>query len=222
YDNSGASTGSYDVNLTFVSDTASSCAVPLTCGQPLVDHEIAAVGESKTYTFASLADETVSITSQQTSALLDACWELYNPEGISVVGACGQATKTLAEPGNYTIRVSDNGDNQTGTFNLDLAFVSDTGSSCAEGLVCGDALPREITAVGQSQTFLYQAAADEAVSISAQETGGFLSACWEVYDPAGISLGGSCAQAEKKFAAAGAYTIRISDNNDSEIGTYSL
>jgi hypothetical protein len=222
YDNSGASTGSYDLNLAFVSDTASSCAVPITCGQPLVDHEIVAVGESKTYTFASVADETVSITAQQTSALLDACWELYNPEGISVVGACGQATKTLAEPGNYTIRVSDNGDNQTGTFNLDLVFVSDTGSSCAEGLVCGDALPRELTAVGQSQTFRFEAAADEAVSISAQETGGFLSACWEVYDPAGISLGGSCAQGEKTFAAAGGYTIRIYDNNDSEIGTYGL
>ena len=107
--------------------------------------EIVSVGESKTYTFASVADETVSITAQQTSALLDACWELYDPEGISVVGACGQATKTLAVPGNYTIRVSDNGNNQTGTFNLDLVFVSDTGSSCAEGLVCGDALPREIT-----------------------------------------------------------------------------
>jgi hypothetical protein len=222
YDSSDASTGSYDLNLSFVSDTASSCAAPITCGQPLVDREIVSVGESKTYTFASVADETVSITAQQTSALLDACWELYDPDGISVVGACGQATKTLAVPGNYTIRVSDNGDNQTGTFNVDLDFVSDTGSSCAEGIMCGDELPREITAIGESQTFRYEAAAGEAVSISAQETGGFVSACWEVYDPAGISLGGSCSQGEKTFAAAGGYTIRISDNNDSEIGTYSL
>jgi hypothetical protein len=215
-------TGSYDLNLTFVSDTASSCAQPVTCGQPLVDHQIAAIGESRTYTFAAVANETVSITAHQTSAFILACWELYDPAGISVVGACGRGTKTLAVPGNYTIRVFDNGDDQTGTFDLDLVFVSDTGSSCAEGLMCGDALPRELTAIGQSQTFRYEAAAGEAVSISAQETGGFVSACWEVYDPAGVSLGGSCAQGEKTFAAAGGYTIRISDDNDSEIGTYSL
>ena len=222
HDNNDTKTGSYDVNLVFVSDTASSCAEDITCGQPIADREITLVGESDTYRFTSGANETVSITAQQTSAFLDACWELYDPSGISVFGACGQAEKTLALPGDYTIRVFDNGDNEPGTYNIDLDFVSTTPSSCAEPIVCGTPLSRELVAIGESHTFRYVAAAGEAVSITAQETGGFMNACWQAYDPAGVSLGASCTQAEKTFAAAGDYTIRVYDDNDSELGTYDL
>ena len=222
HDNNDTKTGTYDVNLVFVSATPSSCAEVVTCGQPLADREISPVGTSHTYRFTSGADETVSITTQQTSAFLDACWELYDADGLSVVGACGQAEKTLALAGDYTIRVFDNGDNQPGTYTIDLDFVSSTPSNCAEPIVCGTPLSRELVAVGESQTFRYDAAADEAVSITAQETGGNMKACWQIYDPAGVSLGESCTQGEKTFAAAGTYTIRVSDDNDAEKGTYDL
>ena len=214
--------GTYDLNLVFVSATPSNCGENVTCGQPIVDRELNPIGESHTYRFTSGADETVSITAQQTSAFLDACWELYDPEGTSIAVMCGQTEKTLAVAGDYTIRVYDSGDLQPGTYNLDLDFVSATPSSCSETIACGDALPRELVAVGESHTFRYVAAADEAVSITAQQTGGFMEACWEVYDPAGTSLGFSCSQAEKTFAAAGGYTIRVYDDNDGQVGTYAV
>jgi hypothetical protein len=191
------------------------------CGHPLA-RDVGLVGESDTYRFTASAGDTVSITSQETSAFLNACWEIYDPEGIAVVGGCGQGQKTLAVPGDYTIRVSDNGDVETGTYNLDLVVVSDTASNCAETIACGDTFPRDVATVGESDTFRFFAAAGEAVSVTSQETGGFVSSCWEIYDPEGISLGGTCGQAEKTLAVPGGYTVRVSDNNDGETGTYAV
>lgn len=220
-DSNDTKTGTFDLNLTFVSDTASNCAEPIACGQNLA-RSLTDVAQSNTYRFTAEAGETVSITAQETSAFITACWELYDPEGISVIGACGQAEKTLAVAGDYTIRVYDNGDAETGTYDIDLVVVSDTASNCAEAITCGDTFARTIATTGESDTFAFDAAAGETVSVTAQETGGFLGACWEIYDPQGISLGGVCGQAEKTLAVAGRYTVRVSDDNDTETGSYDV
>jgi hypothetical protein len=220
-DNDNTKTGTYDLNLVFISDTASNCGTAVTCGNVLAQ-SIDDVAQSNTYRFTAVAGDTLSITSQETSAFLTACWELYDPAGISVSGACGQGEKTLAVPGDYTIRVSDSGDTETGTYNLDVVVVSDTASTCAEPIACGDTFARAVTTSGESDTFAFDAVAGEAISIAAAETGGFLTTCWELYDPAGISLGGTCGQDEKTLATSGKYTIRVSDNNDVETGTYDV
>src|SRR5206468_2455629 len=206
HDVTDSKTGTYDVNVVVVSDSAASCAQAVTCGQSLPG-SIHDVGQSNTYKFSVEAGETVSITAHQTSAFLVACWELYDPEGISVVGACGQTEKTLAVAGTYTIRVSDSGDNETGTYDLNRVVISDTASSCAQPILCGETLARNIAATGESDTYRFVAAAGEAVSITSRETAGFLTACWEIYDPQGISLGTACGQTEKTLAVAGGYTI---------------
>jgi hypothetical protein len=220
-DSDDTKTGTYDLNLVFVSDTGSNCATQVNCGS-LLSQSVDDVGQSNTYRFTAVAGETLSVTTQETSAFLSACWELYDPAGISVSGACGQGEKTLAVAGDYTIRVFDSGDIETGTYNLAVTVVSDTASNCAEPILCGDTLARSISTTAESDTFAFDAVAGEAISIAVNETGGFLSSCWELYDPSGISLGGSCSQTEKTLAATGAYTIRVSDNNDVDTGTYDL
>jgi hypothetical protein len=221
YDNADLKTGTYDVNLVVVSDTSSSCRTPITCGQNLAG-SLGEVGQSDTYAFTAAQGETVSITAQETSAFVVACWELYDPEGISVFGACGQAEKTLAVPGVYTIRVFDLSDNETGTYDLDLVFVSDTAHNCAEDISCGQTLARNVATIGESDTFRYESAAGETISVTTRETGGFLIGCWEIYDFEGISLGGSCGQLERTLAQPGGYTIRVSDNDDLETGNYDI
>src|SRR5262249_26909509 len=161
-----------DLNLVFVSDTASNCATTVTCGNVLAQ-SIDDVAQSNTYRFSAVAGDTLSVTSQETSAFLTACWEIYDPTGISVSGGCGQGEKTLAVAGDYTIRVSDSGDAQTGTYDLDVVVVSDTASTCAEPIVCGDTLVRGIASSGESDTFAFDAVAGEAISVSVSETGGF-------------------------------------------------
>src|SRR5439155_1228549 len=221
HDVADSKTGTYDVNVVVVSDSAASCAQAVTCGQSLPG-SIHDVGQSNTYKFSVEAGETVSITAHQTSAFLVACWELYDPEGISVVGACGQTEKTLAVAGTYTIRVFDNGDKQTGTYDLNRVVISDTASSCAQPILCGETLARNIAATGESDTYRFVAAAGEAVSITSRETAGFLTACWEIYDPQGLSLGTACGQTEKTLAVAGGYTIRVSDKTESQTGDYQV
>jgi len=221
YDNGDVETGTYDVNVTYVSETPSSCAETITCGQSLM-RSVSAVGESDTFSFSSDLGAAVSITAQETGGGMSACWELYDPAGISLGGVCGQAERALAQAGTYTIRVYDNGNTETGTYNVNFGVVTDTGMSCAESLTCGQTLARALGAVGESDTFRLSSQAAETFSITTQETAGFVSACWELYDPDGVSLGGSCGQAEKTAAIGGNYTIRVYDNGNVETGTYNL
>jgi hypothetical protein len=221
HDNGDLKTGTYDVNLAVVSDTASSCTQPIGCGQTLAG-SIDDVGQSNTYRFSAQANETISITAQQTSAFLDACWQLYDPQGIAVYGACGQAEKTLAVAGNYTIRVSAGGDGDTGTYDLNVVVISDTPSNCARGIVCGETLTGTLSGSGESDTFRFVAVAGETVSVTTRETGGFAIVCWEAYDPDGISLGGVCGQDEKTLAVTGGYTLRVFDNDELETGSYDV
>ncbi len=221
YDDNDTETGTYDVNLVVVSDTASSCAQTITCGQTLPG-SVAAVGQSNSYKFSATAGDTVSITARQTSTFLTGCWTLYDPAGIAVTGACGQAEKTLAASGHYTIRVYDNDDLETGTYDVNLVVISDTASSCARAITCGQTLTGSVAAVGESDTYRFAAAAGEAVSVATRETGGFLRVCWEIYDPDGIALGLTCGQDEKTLAAAGGYTIRVFDDDDMQSGSYDV
>src|SRR5882672_7008555 len=103
-----------------------------------------------------------------------------------------------------------------------MVIVSDTPSRCARAIACGQPLTGNISAIGKSDTFRFLAAAGETVSVTSRETGGFLSACWEAYDPKGMLLGGACGQGEKTLAMAGGYTIRVSDSSDLQTGSYDL
>src|SRR5439155_328847 len=165
FDSNDDQSGAYDVNLAVVSDTASNCGAPLTCGETLAGN-ITSVGESYTHRFVAAANDTVSITAQETGGGLSACWELYDPTGLSLGGACGQREKTLAVAGGYTIRVFDAGDANTGSYDVNLAFVSDSASSCAAPISCGQTLPGNLGAVGESDTFHFTGAAGDTVSIT--------------------------------------------------------
>src|SRR5437868_14876429 len=149
HDNSDLKTGTYDVNLVVVSDTAASCAQTIACGETR-SGSIDQVGQSNSYRFTVAPNETVSITSRQTSAFLQACWQLFDPDGLSVIGACGQADKALAVGGNYTVRVYASGDADTGTYDLNMVVVSDTASNCSRAIACGQTLTGNITATAKS------------------------------------------------------------------------
>jgi len=221
FDVADASTGSYDVNLVFVSDSASSCAQSISCGQTL-PHALAAVGESDTFHFTGAPGDTVSVTARETGGGMIACWTLYDPQGLPIQTGCGQNSKPLAASGQYTIRVYDNTDLKTGAYDVNLVVVSDTAASCRLPITCGQTLAGSIDAVGQSTTYKFGVMANETVSITAQQTSAFLDACWQLYDPTGLSVIGACGQAEKTLAVAGNYTIRVYASGDADTGSYDL
>ena len=180
--------------------TCSGATSAMMCGQTLPG-TLSVLGESDCFTFDAAAGETVSITTEETAGFFQACWFLYTPSGARLgppTPLCGQDLRTLPEAGTYTIEVLDNPlVPETGAYDVNLVFVSDTQGNCAEPIGCGDTLARSISLVGESDTFTFAAGVGETLSITAQETAGGLSACWELYDPTGLSLGGVCGQDQR-------------------------
>src|SRR5207247_2464928 len=139
-----------------------SSTVPIACGTT-PDGVLSAFGETDCYQFTVGMGETVSITTQVTAGVFQPCWqlqgiagtvcglsagwELYDPMGQSLGTACGQGEKTLAFAGGYTIRVFDGSYTKTGSYDVNLVFVSDTASNCVEPIACGQTLPRSIADV---------------------------------------------------------------------------
>ena len=130
----------------------------MTCGETLPG-TLSVGGESDCFTFTGQVGETVSITTQETAGFFQACWILYTPTGAALGPECAQETRTLPETGTYTIVIYDNPVPfvETGAYDVNLVFVSDTASNCAEPIGCGDTLARPLTLIGESDTFMFAA-----------------------------------------------------------------
>lgn len=158
---------------------AAQCS-PIACGQTLAG-ALSVVGEVDCFEVSLTAGETVSITTQEIAGFFQACWELFSPLGGSLGITCGQDQRTVPDTGTYMLNVFDSGGNQSGAYDLNLVVVSDTGSSCGEPLGCGETLPRQIVAVAESDTFVFEGTVGDGVS-----------ACWHLYDPQGVLIANAC------------------------------
>src|SRR3989475_10165154 len=94
---------------------------------------------------------------------------------------CGQTEKTLATAGGYTIRVSDNDDTETGTYDVNLVVISDSAHNCAQPIACGDVRMGSLDRKGESDTYRVSGEAGDVVRIETKTVGGMLNACWRVY-----------------------------------------
>jgi hypothetical protein len=137
-------TGAYALTVEAVSATANgatngppapTCArgddgtQPLVCGETRGgDFEVP--GETDTYTFVSDGGHQASVA-VSTTAALEPCWQLFAPDGTAIgATTCGtEVNRTLPQQaGVYTIRVSEDGLDETGPYLVSLAFV---GVPCA-------------------------------------------------------------------------------------------
>jgi len=201
---------------------ACSSTATLACGETK-SGDLSAPGEVDCFTFTAEAGETVSVTTSETAGVFQSCWDIKTPGDISLGRFCaGQDQRTLPASGTYTIEVSDNGNDQIGIYDINMVVVSDTTSSCAEPLACGPTLPRSLVAVAENDTFKFAGQIGDAVSINSKVTGGGMTACWELYGPTGLSLGGVCGQGVRTLSVAGGHTIRVYDSGDNNTGTYDL
>ncbi len=203
--------------------SACSSTVGIACGEAQ-SGSIAVVGEADCFTFTTVqAGETVSVHEDQPGSGYNTCVELLDPTSASLGSTCGgELERTLGGAGTYTIKVYEYGNDSTGSYNVSLTVVSDTASSCAVPLSCGQTLAGSIAALSESDTFSFAARAGDAVSVTTTETGPGLNACWRIYTPAGTSLGGICGQGTRVLASAGTYTIRAFDNGNDGTGPYDI
>ena len=225
FDGGNDQTGGYRASLTVLSASASSCPVStLPCGTAATG-VILVPTESHTYSFeAAEAGEVVSITTADTSAVIQACWRLFAPDG-SAVGAsvCGQADRTLANVGTYTIQVAEQNDDGTGAYQVQVDVLSPIAASCPEGtLETCQPLSRGIAAVGDNDVYrIVTAQPNTALKITTTTTSGAMNACWQLYTSAGALFGSTvCGSDERAIPTAGTYSLRVFDQGHDGTGTY--
>jgi hypothetical protein len=106
---------------------------------------------------------------------------------------------------------------------VNLVVISDTTNACATPIACGELLVGSISLKGESDTYRIAGQTGDVVAIETTEVGGFISACWEFYDPSGASLGGVCGEADRTLATdLGGYTLRVYDSGDNDPGDYQV
>ncbi|MEO6028535.1 MAG: hypothetical protein ABIR79_16840, partial [Candidatus Binatia bacterium] len=227
FDRSHDQTGSYKLQLQVVSSTTSSCPVAtLPCGST-PGGSLGSVVQSDTYRFSSTGPgEVVSITVADATAPFEACWQLYDGDGIALgTLECGEDTRTLPTAGPYTVRVFDLANDDTGTYRLDVTIVSATATSCRDAtLACGAPHAGTISALADNDVYWFTTSfPNEVVGITTATTSGTMNACWQLYDFAGTSSGNIiCGHDERVIATPGTYVLRVFDLTYDGAGTYDV
>jgi hypothetical protein len=148
-----------------------------------VTGSIGIVGEVDEYTFAANAGESVIATlAEQVPTGYDPALELRAPDGTLVVsdftnfeGVDGLGADlfahNLAQTGTYTLRVSDNGQNETGNYTLTIAKLAGAQSpNDGDGGVIASGQRREGTiGLGDLDVYTFTANANEPVILTTVE-----------------------------------------------------
>jgi hypothetical protein len=126
FENGDDATGAYNVSFAIVSPTASRCATAVACGDnptPMISPR------TNIDTFeitTSVAAERVRISTTGTGGDFSPCWTVFGAAGVGPTPAgtptpvCGQADALFPNAGAQVIRVSDAGDDATGSYGLGL------------------------------------------------------------------------------------------------------
>jgi hypothetical protein len=219
-----------------------STTTSLSCGQTVAG-TVGSIRESDCFTFAAAGGETVSIAAVLVSgANFGPRWDLFAPDGTNVatwVSGVGQATLPPGVDGTYTIRVYDDWDDGTGTYNVTLEPLSGTfdgastgsaspacmrGSEGTQPLMCGTTKAAGVAQVGDTDTFTFNAKADETVSIAAVRVSGTnFDPRWDLFGPDGRNVASWVSGlGQATLPSDGVYTVRVYDDWSDGTGTYNL
>jgi FG-GAP-like repeat/Viral BACON domain len=199
-------------------------ASSISCGQTL-SGTISSPSQIDTYTFSANANEIVSIAIASTSGTLCARADLYSPTGVFIdfTPCNSHSLFTLSATGTYTIQVYDTGLNDTGTYNVNLQFVT---GRCAIPIGCGMTLTGTIAVAGQQAVYTFFGNANERVDISVRATSGTLCPRVAVYNASGTLVGlNSCngSTGSIRLTATGTYGVLLFEDLDiHSTGTYNI
>jgi hypothetical protein len=243
-DCSEANIGTYDIYFQRTNNPLEASTLPF--GQTTAG-AVTLQAQSNTYTFSANANDVVDFTLITTDGNFSPKIRLYGPTGAYVnqafphdaYGNCdGGATVelntvTLATTGTYTVLVGDCSDTNSGSYEID-AQKTDGGSGTP--LLFGQVQAGSITSPTQSNTFTFNANANDVVDFTLLTSSGKLSPKIRLYGPSGAYVDqafphdayGNCndgAGIEMNtvtLTSAGTYTVLVGDCTDVNTGTYSI
>ncbi len=238
--------GGYTASLTVNNGIATSApasvtitAIPvvtglMSCGD-IMSGSITAAAQVDTYRFAGAANAIVTLSLADTGgfdihSIANVFANVYAPSGKSVVsfGANGQQQLTLAETGTYVVQVNAGNLTTTGTYKLGLVCRSPTAQP-STAMSCGSLLQGSIATQAQVDQYTFAGAANDIVTLSLADTGGFdihsiANVFANVYAPSGKSVVsfGANGQQQLTLAETGTYVVQVNAGNLTTTGTYKL
>jgi hypothetical protein len=242
-DCSGTNTGNYDLWSQSVLNPLGAKNLPFGTVQ---SGTISLAAQENTYTFSANANDSIVFT--MTTSGISPRIRLYDPQGNPVFdianrfanGACagGSVAEATAGPlslsGRYVLLVGDCSDTLVGSYNIYTQRTNNpTG---AVPLPIGQTTSGTISSSAQSNTYEFDAKANDVVDFTMSITGGSMSPRIRLYDPTGklvfdvanrfangACAGGSVAEANgKKLSMAGTYLVLLGDCGDVNTGTYDV
>ncbi len=187
------------------------------------------------FQFSAMKDEKVSIAIEKKSesASFRPCWTLYDPSGNQTGYPLYCETReifSLPESGAYLIKVIDQNQDATGTYDLHMEPVSadfNGETNCATPLQCGETFNTTLASKLSFDTYRFTAKEGEAVEIVVENTSDAsnFTPCFTLYDGSGSVVGYSqYCEINQIFHLEddAMYTIGIRNSNSVGYDSYSV
>lgn len=197
-------------------------AQTLSCGD-VVQGTIAVLGQTNSYTFNASSGEVIRITSSGNSGGVGPDIEVWY--GANYVGGFGHndgfSTLPLPSTGNYTIRVYDRDNDNTGTYSLGLVWAT---AKCGVAVTCGQVVSDSLTNSVQQHTYSLAAVAGDKVRITTPIKSA-VCADVDVFNSVGVFLGWfGCNDGFSTLTLTNTdtYTLIVRDRDNNNTGDYTL
>jgi hypothetical protein len=199
-------------------------------GTVLVD-SLSPVADTDTLRFSGAAGEEIHLTLADTGGNHEPRAELLGPDlapldtlGIDDTGV--SKTIDLMATGQYTIVVSDAGNDATGSYHLGLERLFPASES-AVTLSYGTARSDSITPVADVDVFVFDGVADQTIELTLMDTGGDHQPYAHLFNPSrdGVVAFGADGTADSYVIAlttTGLYTLLVGDLGDDQTGSYGV
>jgi choice-of-anchor C domain-containing protein len=180
------------------------------------------LGDTDSFRFSGNAGETAYIAATRPD-LGDLCYQVFDPTGARIGGLCGNASHAvvrISSTGTYTILVQDYDDNERVPYAVAVERVGAPPSG--QRLDFGSGATDEINPAADIDAYsFYGIPGDRVIASAARNDRGDM--CLEVFDSAGVSIGGQCGhpvRGDVRLTQAGFHTIVIQDYQNNQIASY--
>ncbi len=228
-DSSNSNIGNYSIYAQRTNNPSGAVNLPFAQVQT---GTISSVAQSNTYTFNANANDIFFIMMVATSGSLCPYMQLYGPTGASVgaVGCSGGQswwdTITASTSGTYTLIVRDQSNSNAGNYSIYAQRTNNpTG---AVNLPFAQVQTGTISSVAQSNTYTFNANANDTFFIMMVATSGGLCPYMQLYGPTGASIGAvGCSGSQSWWdtitaPTSGTYTLVVRDQSNTNTGNYDI
>lgn len=212
-------TGSYNLQLLRLNNPVGCNAVSY--GDTPTSGVISVAPEHDCYTFTGAVGERVRAQAVETSSGMTAYIELLRPDGTTLCGPGFDVECLLNVDGAHTLLVSSFGDDDTGSYNLELLRLNNpvgcTGVAYADPPISG-----VINIPAEYDCYTFTGAVGERVRAIVQETSGGFTGYIELLRADGTTLCGPGFDVECLLNINGAHTLLVRSFGGDDTGSYNL